>query len=77
MRKASEVVPFDFDERDSIVAALDGIEILVLITPPDRRQVDWAIKTIDIAKAQGVQRIVRMSVLAAAMEPGMRPPMSA
>ena len=67
-----EVVPFDFDDDASLRAALQGIETLVLITPPDARQVDWAIRTLDLAKAAGVKRVVRMSVLAAAMEPGIR-----
>ena len=68
----TEVVALDFDTPETIAAALRGIDTVALITPPDARQVDWAIQTIDLAKAAGVKRIVRMSVLAAAMEPGIR-----
>jgi uncharacterized protein YbjT (DUF2867 family) len=53
------------------MAALQDIDTLVLLTPPDARQVDWAVRTIDLAQAAGVSRVVRMSVLAAAMEPGI------
>jgi len=72
LRKSGvEYIPFDFDATDSIASALKDIDTLVLITPPDSRQVDWAIRTIDQAKAAGVKHVVRMSVLAAAMEPGI------
>lgn len=67
----TQTVRFDFDDDESICTALEDIETLVLITPPSDRQVDWATRTIDLAKEMGVQRVVRLSVLAAAMEPGI------
>jgi uncharacterized protein YbjT (DUF2867 family) len=45
-----EEVPFDFEDAQSIRAALQDAETLSLLTPPDARQVDWAIRTIDLAK---------------------------
>lgn len=68
----TESVSLDFDRPETIAAALDGVDTVALLTPPDARQVDWAIRTIDLAQAAGVKRIVRLSVLAAAMEPGIQ-----
>jgi uncharacterized protein YbjT (DUF2867 family) len=68
----TELVPFDFEDTETIRAAVQGVHTVVLLTPADSRQVDWAIRTIDHAKQAGVKRIVRMSVLAAAMEPGIQ-----
>lgn len=68
----AELVHFDFEHANLVSDALKEVHTVVLLTPPDARQVDWATETIDRAKAAGVSRIVRLSVLAAAMEPGIR-----
>lgn len=72
MPALAEVVAIDFSDAESMKAALTGIDTLALITPPSPQQVDYATLTIDLAKAMGVHRVVRLSVLAAGMEPGIQ-----
>jgi uncharacterized protein YbjT (DUF2867 family) len=67
-----EVVPLDLSNADSVAAALEGIDTVALITPPSPAQVDQATLMIDLAKEAGVRRVVRLSILAAAMEPGIQ-----
>ena len=67
-----DVVPFDYDDPATIRAALDGVDGLFLLTPPSNRQTDWAALTIDLAMGAGVDRIVRLSVAAAPLVPGIQ-----
>lgn len=67
-----EIVALDFENPRSLTTALEGIDSVALITPPAREQVEYATRFIDLAKEAGVRRIVRLSVLAAAMEPGIQ-----
>ena len=68
----TEIVDLDFEKPETLASALSGVDTLALITPPDHRQVDWATLAIDMAVQAGVERIVRLSVLAAQMEPGIQ-----
>ena len=67
-----DAVPFDYDDPGTIRAALDGVDGLFLLTPPSNRQTDWAALTIDLAMSAGVDRIVRLSVAAAPLVPGVQ-----
>ncbi len=67
-----DAVPFDYDDPATIRSALDGVDGLVLLTPPANRQTDWAALTIDFALSAGVDRIVRLSVAAAPLVPGIQ-----
>lgn len=58
----------DFADPDSVRAALDGVEDLVLSCADDPRRVGWETGAIDAARAAGVRRIVKLSTIGA--EPG-------
>ena len=65
-------VAFDYEEPDLMRAALTDVNTLFLMTPPDNRQVDWATRAIDHAVDAGVERVVRLSVAAAPVVPGIQ-----
>lgn len=67
----TETVHLDYEKPETINNALEGIETMILITPPHYKQVEWAVLMIDKAKEMGVKRVIRLSVIAAAMEPGI------
>lgn len=69
---ADETVLFDFESEELIAKALAEVDTLFLITPPHFKQVDWATSVIDHAVRAGVKRVVRLSVIAAGMEPGIQ-----
>ena len=67
-----EPVAFDYEKPGLMRAALTDVKILFLMTPPDNRQVDWATRAIDHAVDVGVERVVRLSIAAAPMVPGIQ-----
>jgi uncharacterized protein YbjT (DUF2867 family) len=56
-----EAVRGDFDQPETLSAAMEGIETMFLITPQGQRQVTQEKTAIDAAKAAGVSRIVKVS----------------
>jgi uncharacterized protein YbjT (DUF2867 family) len=58
----------DFGDSDSVRAALEGVDDLVLSGPDDPRRVRWETSLIDAGIATGVRRIVKLSSIVA--EPG-------
>jgi len=56
----AEVVPFSFENADQVQAALQGVTALYVATINDTTLEDQN-RLVDLAKAAGVQRIVRLS----------------
>ena len=56
----AEVVPFAFENEDQVQAALQGVTALYMATINDTTLEDQN-RLVDLAKAAGVQRIVRLS----------------
>jgi uncharacterized protein YbjT (DUF2867 family) len=67
-----EVAVGDFAEPDSILAALQGVEVAFLACGNHPRQVEYETNVIDAAARAGVRRLVKLSALGA--EPGSRVP---
>src|SRR5690349_21591 len=63
-----ELAVGDFADPESVRAALEGADALLLSCADDPRRVGWETAAIDAAVAAGVRRIVKLS--AAAAEPG-------
>ena len=63
-----ELARGDFADPESVRAALDGIDDVVLSCADDPRRVEWETGAIDAAAAAGVTRIVKLSTIGA--EPG-------
>ena len=57
-----------FEDRESVRAALDGVEAALLSCVDDPRRVEWEKSAIDAAVMGGVRRIARLSTIGA--EPG-------
>jgi uncharacterized protein YbjT (DUF2867 family) len=55
----------DYGDRDSVRAALDGIEQVFLTCGNHPSQVDWETAVVDAAVAAGVRRVVKLSALGA------------
>jgi uncharacterized protein YbjT (DUF2867 family) len=55
----------DYGDRDSVRAALDGIEQVFLTCGNHPSQVDWEATVVDAAAAAGVRRVVKLSALGA------------
>src|SRR5437667_4367049 len=58
----------DFADERSVLAALDGVQHVLLSCADDPRRVEWETRAIDAAAAAGVRRIVKLSTIGA--EPG-------
>jgi uncharacterized protein YbjT (DUF2867 family) len=56
----------DFADPQSVRAALDGVETMLLSCADDPRRVEWETGAIDAAAAAGVGRIVKLSTVGAA-----------
>lgn len=67
---SSEQIWLDFGDFATIDRALQGVNILFLITPFAREQVEYARRIIDRALLFGVEHIVDLSILGAQLEPG-------
>ena len=57
-----ERVLVDYDEPDSLLLAMDDVEVLYLVTPQVPRSVDFVRAAVSGARTRGVGRIVRQSV---------------
>jgi uncharacterized protein YbjT (DUF2867 family) len=55
----------EYSDRDSLRAALDGVDQAFLTCGNHPSQVDWETTFVDVAAAAGVQRIVKLSALGA------------
>ncbi|MET3725711.1 SDR family oxidoreductase [Sphingomonas trueperi] len=60
-KKGIDAVRGDFDQRETLAAAMQGIDTMFLITPPTQQQVAQETAAIDAAKDAGVSRIVKIS----------------
>ncbi len=61
-----ELAVGDFADEQSVLAALEGIDTVLLSCADDPRRVEWETRTIDAAIAVGAGRIVRLSTIGAA-----------
>jgi uncharacterized protein YbjT (DUF2867 family) len=69
--QAIETVAFDWDDLNSYLPAMQGIDRLFLLTPNSDRQLGYVLQAIAAAKRAGVKHIVRLSVLGADADPGI------
>ena len=53
-----------FEDVAALRAAFDGADVVLLVTPPDPRQVWWQRNIIEAAKATDVRKIVKISAYA-------------
>lgn len=60
-----EITKGDFDDSRSLAAAVDGIDTIVMITPPGPRASEQCSAVLGAAKTAGVRKIVRLSALKA------------
>ena len=60
----------NLDEPDSLSAAFEGLDVLILVTPEGPRQDRQGIAAIDAGRAAGVRRVVRLSAMLAVTSPG-------
>ncbi|MET3712804.1 uncharacterized protein YbjT (DUF2867 family) [Sphingomonas trueperi] len=60
-KKGINAVRGDFDQPETLAAAMQGIDTMFLITPPTQQQVAQETAAIDAAKEAGVRRIVKIS----------------
>jgi uncharacterized protein YbjT (DUF2867 family) len=66
-----EVVRGDFDQPESLDAALEGVERALLLSPPDPRTVEHQTNFIEAAKRAGTKHVVKFSAIVAdASAPG-------
>lgn len=56
---------FELDDATTFPSALDGVDVLVLATPPHPRQVERALAVLDAARTAGVRHILNVSMLGA------------
>jgi uncharacterized protein YbjT (DUF2867 family) len=63
-----ELAVGDFADPQSVRAALDGVDDVVLSCADAPRRVAWETSAIDAAAAAGVRRIVKLSAVGAAPE---------
>ncbi|MEN3276539.1 MAG: hypothetical protein V7631_2329 [Massilia sp.] len=64
-------VAFDWDQLDSYLPALQGVDRLFLLTPNSERQAGYILQAVAAARRAGVRHIVRVSVMGADAEPGI------
>jgi len=64
-RMGAEPAMGDFEQPDTITAALDGVRKLFLLTPADPSMVDHQGQTVEAAKRAGIDYIVKVSALGA------------
>ncbi len=60
-----EPVAADFSDSARLISALDGVEVLVLITPSASEAADQASACISAARKTGVRKVVRLSAIKA------------
>jgi uncharacterized protein YbjT (DUF2867 family) len=64
-RQGAETAVASFDDPRSLELALQGVETVLLLTPPHPRAAEWASTCIALAKETGIKRIVRISAILA------------
>jgi uncharacterized protein YbjT (DUF2867 family) len=69
--KGVEAVELEWNNVDSYLPAMKGIEKLFLLTPNSERQVGYVVQAVAAAKRAGVRHIVRLSVMGADADPGI------
>src|SRR5690606_9266692 len=57
-----------YEDAAQMVRAFEGADAVLLVTPPDPRQVWWQRNIIDAAIAAGVSRVVKVSAFAARLD---------
>ena len=62
----------DFDDADSLRAALDGVERVYVLTPPHPQQAEWERAVVAAARAADVRHVVKHSLLGAAEDAPMQ-----
>jgi uncharacterized protein YbjT (DUF2867 family) len=67
-RWTSDIVTGDYQDRDVMNEAFDGIERVYLVSPPSLDQEKIQTSLVDIAKKKGVKHIVKLSALGAAKD---------
>jgi uncharacterized protein YbjT (DUF2867 family) len=60
-----EIVAGDFDRPETLDAALRGVDRVLLLTPPDERQVEHNARFVEAAKRAGVRHVVKFSAAGA------------
>lgn len=71
-----EVVEADFADTTSLAKAMDGVSILVLISPAHPDMVAHQTAALDAAKAAGVTEVIKLSGLGASLDAPIRLPKS-
>lgn len=61
----AELIPFDFENHESVNSALTGVEKVLLITPFTDKMVEYARHFLSVAKNSGVVHILRISMMGA------------
>ena len=61
-RESVEVMVGDFGAPETLDAALEGVEHVFLLTPPDPRQPEWEKNVVRAAQRAGVSHVVKQSV---------------
>jgi uncharacterized protein YbjT (DUF2867 family) len=69
--KTIEIVDMDYNNPESIINALNGIDKLFLLTLPRLNMPEITSRVINEAKKNEVKHIVKRSVLSAEAEPGL------
>ena len=69
--KTIEIVDMDYNNPESIINALNGIDKLFLLTLPRLNMPEITSRVINEAKKNEVKHIVKLSVLSAEAEPGL------
>jgi uncharacterized protein YbjT (DUF2867 family) len=59
--KGTDAVLGDFDRPETLLAAMEGIDTMFLITPPTQRQFAQETAAIDAARHAGIRRIIKLS----------------
>ena len=67
-----ERAELDFSDAASIERALSGVKAAFLLTPFSEDQVSLGGRFIDVAKASGVEHIVKLSAIGSDVEPGIQ-----
>lgn len=69
--KGVQTVRLDWDDLDTYLPAMQGVQKMFLLTPNSDRQVGYVLQAVAAAKRVGIKHIVRLSVLGADADPGV------
>jgi uncharacterized protein YbjT (DUF2867 family) len=70
LKHADEIVDIDYTRPETIAEAMDNVDRLFLRIPPSDGMVDISSNFVEEAKKNGVNFIVKLSVMGADVEPG-------